>query len=193
VNAAECNPPPEEQVEALWHELSRPLSAFIRRRVADEDTAEDILQDVFLRMHTRLCGLRQTGSLEAWAYQIARNAVIDSYRTRRMHQELVEELPAEEDFRDMEDLRAPLAASLRATAADLPEPYREALLLVDFEGWSQQALAEKQAVSLSGAKSRVQRARRMLRDLLLACCHFEFDARGGILDYYERCCCCQPH
>ena len=75
---------------------------------------------------------------------------------------------------------------------EFPEPYRQALLLTDVQGLSQKQLAEQQGLSLSGAKSRVQRARDKLRDLLLQCCHFEFDRRGGIVDYYEHCCCCYP-
>ena len=56
---------------------------------------------------------------------------------------------------------------------ELPEPYRQALLLTEYQG-----------LSLLGAKSRVQRAREKLRDLLPQCCHFEFDRRGGIVGYY---------
>ncbi len=75
---------------------------------------------------------------------------------------------------------------------ELPEPYRQAPLMTEYQGLTQKQLAESQGLSLSGAKSRVQRAREKLRDMLLQCCHFEFDRRGGIVDYYERCCCCHP-
>lgn len=189
------NPTPDAgTIEVLWFDLSQPLRKFIRSRVEDDATTDDILQDVFLRIHSGLCCLRRTDAVRSWAYRIARNAIIDAYRARRHSLPLVEDLPADDGISDVsEDLRAVLAASLRQTVDSLPEPYREALILVDFEDWDQASLARKQGLSLSGAKSRVQRARRMLRDALLACCHFEFDARGGILDYYERCCCCcQP-
>jgi hypothetical protein len=40
-------------------------------------------------------------------------------------------------------------------------------------------------------KSRVQRARGMVREVMLACCHFEFDTRGIVMEYYEPCCVCE--
>ena len=85
-----------------------------------------------------------------------------------------------------------LALSLKELIDELPEPYRQALILTEYQGLTQKQLAERMGLSLSGAKSRVQRARDKLRDMLLRCCHFEFDRRGHIVDYYERCCCCRP-
>ena len=68
--------------------------------------------------------------------------------------------------------------------------YSEALLLTDYEGLSQRELATRLGLSFSSAKSRVQRAREMLRQLLLDCCHFEFDRLGRVVDYQPRCDCC---
>jgi RNA polymerase sigma-70 factor (ECF subfamily) len=72
----------------------------------------------------------------------------------------------------------------------LPSHYREALLLTEYEGLSQKDLADRLGISISGAKSRVQRARAMLRDLLMECCHFEFDRYGTVIDYHPIACCC---
>ncbi len=69
----------------------------------------------------------------------------------------------------------------------LPPPYRQALLLTEVEGMTQKDLAARLGLSFSGARSRVQRARDKLRELLLDCCHFEFDRRGTIIDYYPNC------
>jgi RNA polymerase sigma-70 factor (ECF subfamily) len=55
--------------------------------------------------------------------------------------------------------------------------------LVDFGGLSQQELADRVGISLSGAKSRVQRARQMLREMVLDCCRVERDGRGNVTDY----------
>ena len=68
---------------------------------------------------------------------------------------------------------------------------REALRLADLEGIAQTALAQRWGVSVSGAKSRVQRARGRLRELVLACCHVEFDRRGNVLGYEKRQRCCE--
>jgi RNA polymerase sigma-70 factor (ECF subfamily) len=87
-------------------------------------------------------------------------------------------------------VQAELAPSVAAMVNALPEPYREALYLTEYQGLSQRELAARLGISLSGAKSRVQRAREKLKQLLLDCCHFEFDRLGRIIDYQPRCTCC---
>jgi len=178
-------------LERLWDQYSRRLRAFIRSRVWDDAEAEDILQEVFIRIHRHLCCQPEWDKPQSWIYQIARNLIIDHYRRRRETVQLPQGLPAEPDLPE-EDPEAELALSLKEMINELPEPYRQALLLTVYEGLSQKQLAESVGISLSGAKSRVQRARGKLRNMLLRCCHFEFDRRGHIVDYYQRCCCCQP-
>jgi RNA polymerase sigma-70 factor (ECF subfamily) len=159
--------------------------------VANDADAEDILQEVFIRIHRSLCCSSEWNKPEGWIYRVTRNLIIDYYRRRRDWAEIPEDLLEEADS-DESDAEAQLALSLRETIDALPEPYRQALILTEYQGLNQKELAEKLGLSFSGAKSRVQRARLKLRDLLLACCHFELDRRGRIIDYYERCCCCNP-
>ncbi|MBP1694072.1 MAG: sigZ [Chloroflexi bacterium] len=179
------------RLETIWDQYSEQLLAFIRSRVADEYASEDLLQEVFLRIHLNLCCLRDLSKLESWVYQITRNAIIDHYRSRIDTLELHENLPAESDFEE-EDAESELAPSLKELIDELPEAYREALVLTEYQGLSQKELAQRVGISLPGAKSRVQRARQMIRDMLLNCCHFELDRRGRIIDYHALCCCCNP-
>jgi len=179
------------RLETIWDQYSEQLLAFIRSRVADEYASEDLLQEVFLRIHLNLCCLRDLSKLESWVYQITRNAIIDHYRSRIDTLELHENLPAESDFQE-EDAESVLAPSLKELIDELPEAYREALVLTEYQGLSQKELAQRVGISLPGAKSRVQRARQMIRDMLLNCCHFELDRRGRIIDYHALCCCCNP-
>src|SRR5687768_2462359 len=71
------------QTQAIWVELGARLRAFVAGRVSNEADAEDIVQDVFVRIHTRLDTLDDERKLTGWVYQIARNAIIDHYRGRR--------------------------------------------------------------------------------------------------------------
>lgn len=188
---------PENQdpffLENLCDLYCRRLEKFIRVRVADEMAVDDVLQEVFIRIHTSLCCLRQPERVESWIYQVTRNVIIDQYR-RNKHEPLPLadhlDLAVEADFYE-EDPEAQIASSLYETVLELPPLYRQALLLTEYQGLSQVEMAEKLGISLSGAKSRVQRARQKLKDLLLACCHFELDRRGTIIAYQERCCCCE--
>jgi RNA polymerase sigma-70 factor (ECF subfamily) len=174
-------------VEMIWKTFNEPLERFIRRRVPDEDMAADLLQDVYVKIHTNMDTLRDTDRLQSWIYQIARNTVYDYYRTRKAHLEIPEEL-AMPDADD--DTSARLAEGLRSMIEELPDEYQVALRLTELEGLTQQELAARTGLSLSGAKSRVQRGRKMLREMLLACCHFEFDRHGKVIDYYPECQCC---
>jgi RNA polymerase sigma-70 factor (ECF subfamily) len=170
-------------LEHIWHEFAEKLGQFIRARVSDPATAEDILQDVFVKIQQRLGQLQDPAKLQSWIYLIARNAVIDHYRTRKETVEVPEALPAEaaENDPEIEGLKA----SFRRMIYSLPEPYRDALVLTELEGLTQKELAERLGISLSGAKSRVQRARDQLKEMLNECCTFEFDRRGKVIE-------CQP-
>jgi RNA polymerase sigma-70 factor (ECF subfamily) len=152
--------------------------------VADDADAEDILQDVFVKVQRGLGSLRSADKTEAWVYQIARNAITDHYRTRRPTEDLPRDLPQPEDATG-EEGRAALLAAFRRMIDALPEPYREAVRLVELDGLTQRELAARLGISHSGAKSRVQRGRTLLKDMLLECCRIELDRRGGIVD-------CQP-
>jgi RNA polymerase sigma-70 factor (ECF subfamily) len=175
--------------EQLWETFSVPLHQFIRRRVLDPHSAEDILQDVFLKIHSRIDTLNQQERVASWMYQIARNAIADYYRARRPTLELPETLAAPDDLID-DDVERELLPCIAAMVDALPADYREALRLTEYAGLSQKQLSERLGISFSGAKSRVQRARAKLKEQLLACCHFQFDYAGRIIDYQPRCVCC---
>src|SRR5579859_5734207 len=178
--------------EQVWEAFHIPLQQFIRRRVSDEATAEDVLQDVFLKIHQHMETLRDVKKLESWIYQITRNAIIDSYRSSRpttpLDAEEVLDLP--EELPD-DDIVSELLPCVRAMVRSLPEVDRQALVLTEYQGLTQKELAERLDLSFSGAKSRVQRAREKLKQQLLECCHFELDRRNHILNYQPRCLCCE--
>lgn len=148
-----------------------------------QDDSEDILQDVFVRIHSKLPTLRNAERLAPWLYKITKNAITDHYRQRQR----LSEIPPGFDIENGKgepDAEARLALRARTLVIDfLPEDYAQALVMSDLDGLTQQEVARHSGLSLSGAKSRLQRARRMLHDMLLECCRFEFDRRGRIIDY----------
>jgi RNA polymerase sigma-70 factor (ECF subfamily) len=175
--------------QQLWETFNAPLLRFIQRRVPDPHSAEDILQDVFLKIHTRIDTLHQHDRIAAWIYQIARNAIADYYRAERPMTDVPETLAAPDELVN-DDVVQELLPCVAAMVNDLPDAYREALRLTEYEGLSQKELGERLGISFSGAKSRVQRARQKLRQMLLDCCHFELDQRNAIINYQPRCACC---
>lgn len=165
-------------VEQTWQECHTKLHSFIQSRVSDESIAEDMLQEVFLRIDT----LKEDSKIQSWMYQIARNVIIDHCRSHKIMDELPETL-ASPEVEPNQKARQEIEGWLQTTIKRLPEHYREAVTLSEIENLTQQEVAEKQGGSLSGAKSRVQRGRAMIKGMLLACCRFEFDHRGKVMDY----------
>ncbi len=165
--------------EAVYDRFGAELQAFLRRRVPDAATADDLLQSIWLKVHERLPELRDAERVAPWLFQVARNALVDHQRRIRPTEALPSEVaPATEATADGPDLGPAVLRFLDV----LPPEDREALRLTEFEGLTQRELAERLGLSLSGAKSRVQRARARLREQLEHCCRFEFDRRGNIIE-----------
>jgi len=168
-------------LEAVWREFAEPLRGFIRKRIGSDHDADDILQQVFLKIQTRLDSLRETEKLQAWLYRITRNAIVDHYRQQRPRESLPEELAAD-DPADDRRCAMELARCLRGMVERLDPRYRDALRWSELDGLPQRDVATRLGLSLSGAKSRVQRGRAKLKQMLLDCCRFETDRYGNILD-----------
>lgn len=171
--------------EQVWRELSDRLRQFVlSRRVAPAD-ADDVLQNVFLRIHQNLDSLNRAERLESWVFQITRNAVIDHFRKSRGEQLDVEGL-AVATSANHENLNTEIAGCLRTLVNCLPVEQREAVTLYEFEGLSQQEIAARHSISLSGAKSRVQRGRQGLEKLLRECCEFQLDRLGNVIEWEQN-------
>ena len=185
--AADAN---AEAVAELWGRFADGLRSFIATRVNDPADVEDILQDVFVKVQRGASQLRDTDRLTTWIFRIANNAIIDHYRAAPRRREVpvaeferVALTPAVEDATDDQTLvRAEIAACMRPLIDQLPENSREALELVELGGMSQTEAARQLGLSVSGMKSRVQRARSQVFDRLSTWCSIATDARGGPMD-----------
>ncbi|MBP6629738.1 MAG: sigma-70 family RNA polymerase sigma factor [Kofleriaceae bacterium] len=192
-------------VGAPWQEVAARLRPFIASRVAPTEV-DDVLQDVFVRMQRGLAGLREEERFTSWLFQIARSAVAEHHRAQARAPRpvgviddeaapltLAPAAPAAAEppgpGADPDDDRATarlLAGCLAGFVARLPSPYREAVTLVELDGLTTREAAELAGVSLSGMKSRVQRGRAQLRQMLEACCDIAVDARGKVTDFVPR-------
>jgi RNA polymerase sigma-70 factor (ECF subfamily) len=134
-----------------------------------------------VRIHRHLGVLQEADRVAPWVYRIARNVIHDPYR-RGPGKEvaLADAVPAAEARLS----RRPSCAGewLEEMVRQLPEGYRQAVQWSEIEGLPQREVAGRLGLSLSGAKSRIQRGRALLKQVLEACCRFEFDRRGHLLD-----------
>jgi RNA polymerase sigma-70 factor (ECF subfamily) len=191
MSVSATGPAAAPDAEAIWREFHEGLLGFISRRVPSREIAEDILQDVMLRIHRSAAGVEQAEAVAAWVHAIARNAIADHYRSTSVRRELAggTEIDPEavgEPDADPPDVRGELAACIAPLLRRLSPSFREALTLTELEGLTQEEAAARVGLSLSGMKSRVQRARRQLRQVLVQCCEVDHDVRGGLTGYRPR-------
>ncbi|MDO6389958.1 RNA polymerase sigma factor SigZ [Pontibacter sp. BT731] len=167
-------------VAPLYLEYEAKLRSFVLKRVKDKEESNDILQQLYVKLYKHCEQLQDVRNLNAWLYQIARNAVYDYYREQGRNipiedeSKLEEKLQQNSEHQDSESLVLPLINML-------PVEYAEPLRLSEIEGISQKEIAERLGMSYSGAKSRVQRGREKLKELFLECCHLELDRKGALV------------
>lgn len=181
--------------EQAWREMSQQLYGFFRRRVHDDQLAQDLVQDAFLRIHNNLDTVQDQERLLAWVYRVAASTLADHFRKGFTSKEILTEDLTLADDQPEENYNEEVAGWLQQMVQSLPPTYRAAVELAELEGVTQREVSDRLGISLSGAKSRVQRGREKLKDQLLQCCHVEFDRRGNVTDYQPRTgchACCTP-
>jgi RNA polymerase sigma factor (sigma-70 family) len=165
--------------EAVEDERAR-LRNFIRKRVADEADAEDILQDVFYEFVEAYRLMKPIEQAGAWLFRVARNRIIDLFRKRRndplRKQPMVVEngellkledlLPSPDSGPEAAFARSVLLAELDDALEELPEEQREVFIAHELEGRSFRELAAETGISVNTLLSRKRYAVLHLRQRL---------------------------
>lgn len=171
-----------------WDSLYADLVAFVYPKVKDRATAEDIVQDVFIKVHSKSHQIKNAEKINSWIYQITRNAITDHFRksSKLLHPVDIDWESNRQEFNDC------VAHCLEKLLTTLPEKYRTVLELTELEDMSQQDVAIRLKISYPGARSRVQRARKMLKDKLDELYFIKTDHYGNVIVCENRApCCCQ--
>ncbi|CAM3804985.1 RNA polymerase sigma factor SigZ [Parendozoicomonas haliclonae] len=171
-------------MEAHWDAHKERLRAYIISKVDDLSAVDDILQEVYFKAHTRQHTLKSEESMGGWLYRIAYNTIMDHFRQQKPWEELPDylEAPVEDES---EQVYSGLVECLQPLMDELPDKYRLPLQLAELDGFTQKQVAEQLGLSLTAAKSRIQRARVKLRERYTDCCAIEV-GRSGVTDYYPR-------
>lgn len=169
--------------------LRQAVYAFVFSRIKDHTTADDLAQEILLRIHNSGNSLKNSEKLQAWVFRVARNVIADHFRSIPPCDPLPEEvsdtltaLPSAAD----NGLPWELAVYIHSVVSELPEKYREAILLTEFRGISQVEMARQLGISLTAAKSRTQRAREMVKQIIERSCRWETDAYGTVIEVRRR-------
>jgi RNA polymerase sigma-70 factor (ECF subfamily) len=166
-----------------WDQHEAELRGWLMARLGNQHDTEDLLQDLFLkamRQDRKFCEIENA---RAWLFEVARNAMADRMRLKKDQVELPDDLAAAHDeIPAVESLSACLPRAL----SELAEEDRDAITRCDLEGMTQEDYARLKGLTLPGAKSRVQRARRRLREHLTEACQVKFDAAGKVCCFVPR-------
>lgn len=177
------------EVAGIYREFHKSLLGFIKNRIKSKEDAEDILQNVFVKISSNVDKLSEEEKLTNWMFTITRNAIIDYYRknaTKKKNgmQEDISEI-------DVMDITEPdpmkgLDSCVSPMIALLPEEYRDIVIDAELKGIRQKDLAEKYGVPYPSMRSKVQRGRERLKQLFYNCCHIQTDTRGNVLEAHGK-------
>jgi len=170
------------ELEEILKQYTRQLKRFFAARVRNPFDADDLVQEVFQKTLVHFKTIKGPEKFRAWLFSVARNTLVDHYRrsARYVNDELSSLAKDLEESREVEE---ELSKCIRPFLKQLPDEYRQVLEAVELQDKPQKQLARDLGLSYSALKSRVQRGREMLRDLFRQCCQYQFDARGGIIDF----------
>ncbi len=171
--------------DPAWAALVEEVRRYVRRRVDAPDVVDDLVQEVFVRVHDRAEQLREGDKLAAWIGRIAAHVVVDHYR-RSGRQVPLEDEPVQVPDEDAGPDMGPLLAWVATSVNNLEPAYRDVLRLTELQGMTQRQAAQVLGLSLTAVKSRVRRGRAKVEQAVHECCHVELDARGGVVDYAPR-------
>ena len=175
--------PPGTCLTTAWSTHAPELRNWARHRLGNTAEADDLLQDLFLKALRQGECFCSVHNARAWLFEVARNTLADRLRVARHTVALPDDLSAPIDETDMVET---LTACLPRVLSELSPEDREAITQCDLLGVPQAEFAAARGLSLSAAKSRVQRARQRLRQRMTRACQVTFDDAGKVSDFVPR-------
>lgn len=173
--------------EELWNTYSAQLKIYILRHVPDSYEAEDILQEVGIRLHKNAYKINEITHVKAWLYRITYHLIVDYFRgaNKCLSIETINEIAVPVTL-ESENYNKETAECLLKLVEYLPATDQEAIIESDYKGKKQSMLGQKWGLSHSGSKTRIQRARKRLKAVLLSCCEVQSDNAGNIIEFHSK-------
>lgn len=163
----------------IWNTHQKHVFNFIKTKVDDESITNDILQEVSIKLLDNLNRKTEIKNYKTWLFQVTRNTIADFYRKQTKESALsMSQL-------EIDDHSSPCVCDLSAFVIQtyLPDKYSNPLYLSDIEKMPQQKIAEELNLSLTATKSRIQRGRKKLKELINECVEIYYNERGEIYDF----------
>ncbi|MFC4479771.1 RNA polymerase sigma factor SigZ [Flavobacterium chungangensis] len=176
------------EINTIHNQFYIILGKYIKARINDTGDASDVLQEVFIKINENLGSLTEESKLKSWIFTITRNSIIDYYRKNSNHKKseltecMMQKIMHETDFDTSESLDCCLMKFIER----LPEDYRDIIMDSEIHGIKQKNLTEKYSLAYASIRSRVQRGRSKLKEMLLDCCSIELDRRGNVMNVTSK-------
>lgn len=161
----------------VWNTYAEDIKHFILSKVKDEVVTDDLLQETFIKVHTKLNTLNNENKLKSWIFSIARYTVLDYFRSKKIVYETTDEDFVFED----QKLEHTKADCLRGIIKSLPKKYRDPLFLSDIKGLKQTQISEQLQLPLPTVKSQIQRGRKLIAQGFIDCCDFKVNNQGFLV------------
>ena len=161
----------------VWDKYHLDIQQFLRSKIKDELVVDDLLQDTFIKVHTKLEALRDESKLKSWVFSIARNTLFSYFKHNKLNIDV-------EDYMIQVEVQEPLHTEkdcLHGIIKSLPKKYREPIFLSDIKGLKQAEIATQLNLALPTAKSRIQRARKLIAKGFMDCCDYKLNPKGYLV------------
>jgi RNA polymerase sigma-70 factor (ECF subfamily) len=166
-----------------WHMHESELHGYLVHRLGNNQLAEDLLQDVFIKAMRQGSAFCELSNQRAWLFQVARNTLVDHHRLHQESIELPEDIP---ESVEQTDPIVKLSACVGRVLSELSSEDRDIIEQCDLNGMKQQDYAAVNGLTLSAVKSRLLRARQRMRATLSTNCQVQFDEQGLVESYVPR-------
>ena len=160
-----------QQASDLWLTFKERMTTFVKSKVVSQELAEEINAQILQKLLNSCCSGKEIMNVSSWMYRIAYNTLIDELKKQKKHDDLDSELALEEPspaYKKLSEFIEPLIGFL-------PEKYAIPLIMADIEGMKQEDIAKQLGLSTSGTKSRIQRARKLLKEEINTCFYLDPD------------------
>lgn len=160
--------------QEAWELHAKDVRYFILSKVKDVSISDDLVQETFLKVHTKLKTLKDENKLKSWVFSIARNTVFDYFKSTNNIVELKDlDFEAEDEVIEHTEKDC-----LLSHIVNLDKKYRAPLFLADIKGVKQQDISKQLDISLPTVKSRIQRARKKVAEGYMDCCGYTRNEKG---------------
>ncbi|MDY0321166.1 MAG: sigma-70 family RNA polymerase sigma factor [Arcobacteraceae bacterium] len=175
------------QFEKIFDELSSVLYKYIYYRVKDKFVAQDILQEVFIRLYKNQDNIITNEKIKSWLYKVATNSIIDYYRKKNINEIMSDSIENMEDIQD-NSFHTEFSNCINHFITTLSFVYKDVLILHEYQELSVKEISQKLNMPIPTVKSKIQRGRQKLREALFLCCEFEYDHHGIPIEFKPKCC-----